>query len=46
MFFEDNVWIKGQIENEKITIIASGAKDNNGQGKNIIVNEDVLYYKL
>jgi hypothetical protein len=43
MFFEDNVWIKGQIDNEKITIIASGTKDNNGQGKNIIVNEDVLY---
>lgn len=43
MFFEDDVWVKGQIDEERITIVAAAFPDTPSNRKSITVNEDVLY---
>jgi hypothetical protein len=43
MFFEDDVWVKGQIDNKRVTIVAAAFPDTPANRKSITVNEDVLY---
>jgi uncharacterized protein YaiE (UPF0345 family) len=43
MFFEDDVWVKGQIDDQRITIVAAAFPDTPSNRKSITVNEDVLY---
>jgi hypothetical protein len=43
MFFEDDVWVKGKIDGERITIVAAAFPDTPSNRKSITVNEDVLY---
>ncbi|MDO8492139.1 MAG: hypothetical protein Q7S34_00670 [bacterium] len=43
LFFEDHVWVEGQINNTRVTIIAGTLPDNSATRKNIIVNNNLLY---
>jgi hypothetical protein len=43
MFFEDDIWVKGQIDNERITIIAAEFPDAPANRRSITVNNDILY---
>ncbi len=43
IFVEDNVWVEGQIDGQKITIAAGAFPDNASTRKSIIVNNDVRY---
>lgn len=43
IFVEDNVWVKGKIDEERITIVAAAFPDTPSNRKNITVNEDLLY---
>lgn len=43
MFFEDNIFIDGQINTARLTIIAASLPDNPSNRKSIIVNDDLLY---
>lgn len=43
MFFEDNVFVHGQINSGRVTIVAALLPDNPPFRKNIIVNNDLLY---
>ncbi len=43
MFFEDDIWIKGQVDTERITIVAAAFPDTPSNRKSITINEDVLY---
>ena len=40
---EDNVWIDGQIDGSRLTIIAAVLPDDISTRKNITINEDLLY---
>lgn len=43
IFFEDNVWVEGKINNKKITIIAADPEANSGQRKRIIIPGNITY---
>jgi len=43
LFFEDHVFVDGQINNERITLVAATLPDNAATRRNIIVNNDLLY---
>lgn len=43
IFLEDNIWINGQINNARLTIIAAVLPDSADTRKNITVNNDLLY---
>jgi hypothetical protein len=43
MFFEDHVFVDGQIDTGRLTIIAATLPDNPTTRRNIIVNNDLLY---
>jgi len=43
IFFEDHVWVEGQINTARITIAAGRFPDTPSTRRNIIVNNDLLY---
>lgn len=43
IFLEDNVWIDGQINTARVTVVAAVLPDNPPSRKNIIINNDLLY---
>jgi type II secretory pathway pseudopilin PulG len=43
MFFEDHVWVDGQIDTARLTIVAGTFPDIPQNRKNIIVNTNLLY---
>lgn len=43
IFLEDDVYVDGQINGGRLTIVAAFLPDNANQRKNIIVNHDLLY---
>ncbi|PIR45125.1 MAG: hypothetical protein COV10_01205 [Candidatus Vogelbacteria bacterium CG10_big_fil_rev_8_21_14_0_10_51_16] len=43
LFVEDHVWVDGQVADTRLTIAVGKFPENQGQGRNIIVNEDLLY---
>lgn len=43
IFLEDHVFVDGQIDGERITLVAATLPDNVGTRRNIIVNNDLLY---
>lgn len=43
IFAEDNVWVDGQIDGVKLTIVAARLPEAPGQFRNIIVNKNLLY---
>ncbi|MDO8575193.1 MAG: hypothetical protein Q7R78_00625 [bacterium] len=43
LFFEDNVWVNGQINTARVTLVAAKYPDNASERKNIIINNDLLY---
>jgi hypothetical protein len=43
IFLEDNVWVDGQINDARLTIIAAVLPDVVATRKNIVVNRDLLY---
>jgi hypothetical protein len=43
MFFEDHVWVDGQIDGIRLTIAAGKFPDNSTDRKNIIITKDLLY---
>lgn len=43
LFFEDHVWVNGQISTARLTIAAARFPDNPAQRRNIVVNNDLLY---
>jgi len=43
IFLEDHVWVRGQVDDVKVTIVAATLPDVESERKNINVNNDVLY---
>ena len=43
MFFEDNVWVDGTVENKRITIVAANMNEIPSELKNIIINGNITY---
>lgn len=43
MFFDDNVWVEGQINQARLTIVASRSVGSSLADANIIVNNNLLY---
>ncbi len=43
IFFEDEVWVRGQIDTARITIAAARFPDNPSRRRTITVNSDLLY---
>jgi len=43
IFFEDHVWVEGQIDGARITVAAAKLPDNESQRKHIIINNDIKY---
>lgn len=43
IFFEDNVWVEGTINNQKITIIAADPEANNSQQKRMVIPNIIKY---
>lgn len=43
LFFEDNLWVNGQINTARLSIAAARFPDTPGQRKSITVNNDLLY---
>lgn len=43
VFLEDNVWVEGTVDNDKITIIAADPEANGGQKKRIVIPNNVKY---
>jgi len=43
IFFEDDVWVEGQIDGERITISAGYFPDSASKRKSIIINNNLLY---
>lgn len=43
MFFEDNVFVDGQIDTARLTIVAASLPDNPPNRKSIIINNDLFY---
>jgi hypothetical protein len=43
MFFEDHIWVEGQINHTRLTIAAGTFPVNSSTYKNIIVNNNLLY---
>jgi hypothetical protein len=43
MFFEDHVWVEGQINGQRLTIVAGTFPVNSATYKNIIVNNNLTY---
>lgn len=43
IFLEDNVWVEGQINQNRLTIAAGTFPENSNTYKSITVNKDVLY---
>jgi hypothetical protein len=43
IFVEDNLWVRGQVNNNRITIASGKFPDNPSTRTNIIVNQDLLF---
>jgi hypothetical protein len=43
MFFEDHIWVEGQINGQRLTIVAGAFPVNSATYKNIIVNNNLTY---
>lgn len=43
IFVEDHVWVEGQINGSRVTIVAARFPDAPGNRRNIMVNNDLLY---
>lgn len=43
IFFEDNVWVEGTINNKKITIIAADPEAGSGQRKMMVIPGNIKY---
>lgn len=43
LFFEDHVYVNGQISSARVTIVSAFLPDNPPLRKNIIINNDLLY---
>lgn len=43
IFAEDHIWVEGQIDTAKLTIAVGKFPENQGQGRNITVNNNLLY---
>ncbi len=43
IFFEDHVWVDGQIDGSRVTIAAGRFPDSQSTRRNITVNNDLLY---
>lgn len=43
LFFEDNIWVEGQVNNTRLTIAAGAFPVNPATYKNITVNNNLLY---
>ncbi len=43
IFLEDNIWVDGQINSARLTIIAAVLPDSSSTRKNITINNDLLY---
>jgi len=43
MFFEDNIWVRGQINTARLIIASGRFPDNPSTRSNIIINNDILY---
>jgi hypothetical protein len=46
LFFEDHVWVEGQINGARITVVAATFPVNAATYRNIIVNNNLLYTKF
>ncbi|MFA7193721.1 MAG: pilus assembly PilX N-terminal domain-containing protein [Candidatus Paceibacterota bacterium] len=46
IFLEDHVWVEGQIDEERLTIVAARFPEAPGQYRNIIINKDILYSNM
>lgn len=46
IFFEDDVWVEGTIDDKKITIIAADPEASQGQRKRIIIPNNIKYSHL
>lgn len=45
IFIEDDIWVDGQINNAHLTIAVGRFPENQGQGKSITINNNLLYTK-
>lgn len=43
IYFEDHLWVEGQIDTARITIVAGRFPESDPEMKNIIINNDLLY---
>lgn len=43
IFFEDNLWVEGKINNQRITILAADPEANSGQKKGMYIPNPILY---
>jgi hypothetical protein len=46
IFLEDNIWINGIIDNQKITVIAADPEKNGNQRKRIVIPDLIRYTNL
>ena len=46
IFLADNVWVQGQINGSRVTIVAATLPDNAGTRKSITVNHNLTYTKF
>jgi hypothetical protein len=46
IFLEDDVWVRGQINNSRVTIASARFPDNPSTRSNIIINSNLLYTNL
>jgi hypothetical protein len=43
MFFEDNLWVRGQIDGKRVTVASGRFPDNASTRSSVIVNSQLLY---
>lgn len=43
IFLEDNVWVEGQINNSRVTIVAATFPESSNTTRSITINKDLLY---
>lgn len=43
IFLEDNIWVEGQINNSRLTIVAATFPETTNTSKSITINKDIIY---
>lgn len=43
IFVESNVWLEGNVDNQRVTVIASNATASNSQKRYVVINDSILY---